>query len=648
MDAWLETGLSPAVVSAVTKRLQRRKRPRGQRGSAGDAAADAERPPTAVQRAALPALLKGNDALVVSPTGSGKTMCYLLPIVHALLARAQEEADGAGGGGAGAGGASTRYALLMPTRELCGQVFRELSALLAACGLTSRVSLVDASASSSSAANVRVARSAAAIVATPSRAAALLLPGGVAGLEMLVMDECDLMLGFGHERDVVKIADALPKRCQRVLVGATAGPAAREGAGEEGEGEDGGPAGAAAAPSVEDMFLRKGHEVVSVGPAGGPHEGGAGAGGGLPATISHRSVRVGGRRDAELAVVTMLRLKLVQRRVLVFVPGGVDGAVRLRLFLEAFGVASAVLNEALPRESRAHTLEQFNRGVFDVLIASEDAHESPEEGAAAKRRRRGRPQEQEEEEEDEDDGGEGPGGAAAGEGPDGRDRLLFGVTRGVDFRGVSTVVNMDVPGSFGEYVHRCGRTGRAGDAGTAVTVVTPEREAALEAIRGELVAQLGPGGGPVLSDLESVSASAMDAFRYRAEDVSRSITKAVVRSARAMEIRQEILNSERLREYFGDNPNNLQLLRHDAPLLRSGGVGGAGGGGGQHVAATAPHLRHIPEYLATRAGVSAAVANAGSSGRRKSRTKHGRGAALAMKRGTDPLKKIKFRRGKDA
>ena len=64
------------------------------------------------------------------------------------------------------------------------------------------------------------------------------------------------------------------------------------------------------------------------------------------------------------------------------------------------------------------------------------------------------------------------------------------------------------------------------------------------------------------------------------------------------------------------------------------------------MAATAPHLRHIPDYLAARAGVSASVANE-SAGRKRSRTKHSRGATLAMKRGTDPLKKIKFKRVKD-
>lgn len=41
--------------------------------------------PTFVQQKSIPIILSGSDTLVKSETGSGKTLCYLLPILHNLL-----------------------------------------------------------------------------------------------------------------------------------------------------------------------------------------------------------------------------------------------------------------------------------------------------------------------------------------------------------------------------------------------------------------------------------------------------------------------------------------------------------------------------------------------------------------------------------
>ena len=46
--------------------------------------------------------------------------------------------------------------------------------------------------------------------------------------------------------------------------------------------------------------------------------------------------------------------------------------------------------------------------------------------------------------------------------------------RGLDVKGVSHVVNYDVPWHPDDYVHRIGRTGRAGATGKAFTLMTPE------------------------------------------------------------------------------------------------------------------------------------------------------------------------------
>ena len=54
--------------------------------------------------------------------------------------------------------------------------------------------------------------------------------------------------------------------------------------------------------------------------------------------------------------------------------------------------------------------------------------------------------------------------------------------RGLDVKGVSHVVNFDVPWQPDDYVHRIGRTGRAGMTGIAITLATPEDAEAVSAI----------------------------------------------------------------------------------------------------------------------------------------------------------------------
>jgi superfamily II DNA/RNA helicase len=54
--------------------------------------------------------------------------------------------------------------------------------------------------------------------------------------------------------------------------------------------------------------------------------------------------------------------------------------------------------------------------------------------------------------------------------------------RGLDVKGVSHVVNFDVPWQPDDYVHRIGRTGRAGMTGIAITLATREDNEAIDRI----------------------------------------------------------------------------------------------------------------------------------------------------------------------
>lgn len=308
-----------------------------------------------------------------------------------------------------------------------------------------------------------------------------------------------------------------------------------------------------------------------------------------------------------LHLLALLKLNLVQRKVLVFV-NDAEAGMRARLFLEAFGVRAALLNAELPLNSRHHILQEFNKGLFDYLIATDDVHGAAADDAAAaggsKQQRR-------------------KGGGGRDKGSKRKKDEEFGVTRGIDFKGVRTVINFDMPSSTQGYVHRVGRTGRAGQSGTAISLLAPS-DAAFAAELGAML-QASSSAGEEGADAErqqAVAAAAavddsdsssddedggsghgrvgaaaglqrhprltkkgVEGLRYRAEDVARSITKNVIKEARAKELKNELLNSQRLAAFFEEHPQDLNLLKHDKPLAATG------------AAAAAAHLKHIPAYL---------------------------------------------------
>jgi superfamily II DNA/RNA helicase len=71
--------------------------------------------------------------------------------------------------------------------------------------------------------------------------------------------------------------------------------------------------------------------------------------------------------------------------------------------------------------------------------------------------------------------------------------------RGLDVKGVSHVVNFDVPWQPDDYIHRIGRTGRAGMTGIAISLATPadaDQVAAIEKLTGTKIARVGARAAP--------------------------------------------------------------------------------------------------------------------------------------------------------
>lgn len=549
--------------------------------------------PTGVQKDVIPKALEGRDIVAHARTGSGKTLAYLVPAIHRILQSDKK-----------VGRAGWQAVILVPTRELCEQVKEESARLLRHCGDGPNRLVVSALLADGPALTSAASKAGQVVVTTPARMAKLLRSGFLTAqllersLTSLVLDEADLLLSFGYGEDMAVIAPAIHHRsCQSMLMSATISEDVNslaslmlhspvvleiEGTAElDRQTED-------ADQSNDQGRKLRGGSVLN----------------GVAEEVEHRRIDLskssasGGTvtqtTEKLLFLLTLLKLSLVENKVLIFV-NTVDQGMRMRLFLDAFGIRAPLIAGHQPMNTRHHMLQQFNKGLFDYLIASDDgvvklsAKDTLNKSSST------------------------AGGAKESK------EFEFGVTRGIDFKGVKTVINFDAPASLQEYVHRVGRTGRAGIHGSAISLPGPFDEAfALE-----LEAACKESNTPLSHGITSDLSSRAEALRYRAEDVSRSITKTVVKEARAKDLRNELLNSKRLATFFEQRPKELALLRHDRPMVASAAAGAA-----------AAHLKHLPSYLL--AGGSASSQQRKGGGKAFKRIG---GSAIANKRaGEDPIK----------
>lgn len=162
---------------------------------------------TPVQSMAIPYLLAGRDIMVQSRTGSGKTGCYLLPLLQALSPDIKK----------------SQALVLAPTRELALQVEREAQTLfsgsgLSACAVYGGVGYRE---------QLQAIRNGVQlIIGTPGRVIDLLLKKALnfSDLRVLIFDEADRMLSFGFYPDITEIARHLPEKRQTELFSATYPP----------------------------------------------------------------------------------------------------------------------------------------------------------------------------------------------------------------------------------------------------------------------------------------------------------------------------------------------------------------------------------------------------------------------------------------
>jgi len=546
-------------------------------------------------------------------------LAYSIPVIQKILAK-KSLLEERGGGGEGdesededdtrrSDGATVKGVILVPTRELCTQVAKVIDDLTYYCA--DHVKVVVLSSSSTKKSDVSALQQEALlrdqpdiVVATPAGLVTHVRSGKLnlkKSVETLVVDEADLILSFGYANDVTEIMKSLPKTCQGFLMSATLSPE-----------------------------LNKLKHVVLHSPAVLKLEED-------DENDAENNVKDGNllqfyldlpSKDKFLVLYVFVKLGLLKGKGLFFV-NTIDGGYRLKLFLEQFHIRSAVLNAELPLRSRLNIIEHFNVGNFDYLIATDEATDVSGKSQTEDENEAGRKKSKKSNKRRKRDG-------------------EYGVSRGLDFRGVSFVVNVDLPVSPESYTHRIGRTARGGANGVALTLLDSSKNEEAEMLfhiqesQPTKAAMNGSGDGELKESTEDgiqeeggagmhpqvqrqpcpldFDLKEIEGFRYRVEDVARAVTKVAIRETRAAEVKAEILNSERLQAHFDENPADLQLLQHDRQATK--------------ITKVQDHLKHVPTYMLPRGMQVADVS-------RKRRKKKTRSQRIAASRGrnksNDPL-----------
>ncbi|MBL7115336.1 MAG: DEAD/DEAH box helicase [Kiritimatiellae bacterium] len=162
--------------------------------------------PTAVQAQVIPRLLENRgDMVALAQTGTGKTAAFGLPILNMINHDNR----------------APQALVLCPTRELCVQIARDMTAF-SAC--SPAISIVAVYGGTPIQTQLRALdRGVQVIVATPGRMLDILRrkKANLRGVERVILDEADEMLNMGFQEDLEAILSEVPDTAHTLLFSAT-------------------------------------------------------------------------------------------------------------------------------------------------------------------------------------------------------------------------------------------------------------------------------------------------------------------------------------------------------------------------------------------------------------------------------------------
>ena len=165
--------------------------------------------PFPIQEQAIPVILQGKDLMGIAQTGSGKTACFVMPILEKLQ-NAEVKKD-----------RNVQVLILVPTRELAIQIDEVFRAFTENLKREIRTMAVYGGVSINP--QMKGMFGVEVLIATPGRLLDLIDHNAlsISGIQHLVIDEADKMfqLGFGEEMD--KLFGMMPVMKQTTLFSAT-------------------------------------------------------------------------------------------------------------------------------------------------------------------------------------------------------------------------------------------------------------------------------------------------------------------------------------------------------------------------------------------------------------------------------------------
>ncbi len=332
--------------------------------------------PTPIQALTIPHVLEGRDVVGQAQTGTGKTAAFALPLLSKIDTRNKH----------------VQVLVLAPTRELAIQVadgFSKYSARIKG------LKVLPIYGGQEYGVQLRALKHGVhVVIGTPGRVMDHMRRGTLKleNLSCLVLDEADEMLRMGFIDDVNWILEQTPSTRQTALFSATMPKPIR---------------------NIAQRHLNNPKEIIIETRTTAAE------------SIRQRYLVVPGSRKIH-ALIRILESEDYDA-MMVFVKTK-NATLEVADKLDAKGYSARALNGDLSQAARERTLNQFKKGSFNIIVATDVA------------------------------------------------------ARGLDVERVSHVINYDAPFDAEAYVHRIGRTGRAGRNGEAILFLTPQDRRTLQHI----------------------------------------------------------------------------------------------------------------------------------------------------------------------